>query len=127
MEAFAAAFYLIAIIFGIVLVIAWIVFPLAIIGTKPLLRQLIAEAQKTNALLQQRINAEPAPAPTTESQAVADTEVRTISSQARPESSMGNCPNCESVIPLSASECPKCGARFGPGSAWAVSPFKKNV
>lgn len=36
----------------------------------------------------------------------------------------GNCPGCETVIPLSASECPKCRALFGPGSAWTVLPLK---
>jgi uncharacterized membrane protein YciS (DUF1049 family) len=41
-------------VFGIVLSIAWIVLPFAMIGTKPLLRQLIAEIKRTNALLEQR-------------------------------------------------------------------------
>jgi hypothetical protein len=41
-------------VFGLVLTIAWIVLPFALIGTKPLLRELIAEAKKTNALLTQR-------------------------------------------------------------------------
>jgi hypothetical protein len=40
--------------FGVVLAIAWIVLPFALIGTKPLLRQLIAETKRTNALLEQR-------------------------------------------------------------------------
>lgn len=40
-------------IFAVVLLICWIVLPFAIIGTKPLLRELIAEIRKTNALLQQ--------------------------------------------------------------------------
>jgi hypothetical protein len=41
-------------IFGVILAIAWIILPFALIGTKPLLRQLIAEVQRTNALLAQR-------------------------------------------------------------------------
>lgn len=41
------------VVFGIVLLIAWIVLPFAIIGTKPLLRELLEETRKTNALLQQ--------------------------------------------------------------------------
>lgn len=41
-------------VFGVVLTIAWIVLPFALIGLKPLLRELIAEAKKTNALLTQR-------------------------------------------------------------------------
>ena len=53
------ALHLVGVILGIVLVIAWTVLPFAIIGTKPLLRELIAEVQRTNALLQQRNGAEP--------------------------------------------------------------------
>ena len=43
------------IVFGIVLSIAWIVLPFALIGTKPLLRELIAETKRTNELLRQRL------------------------------------------------------------------------
>ena len=46
--------WLLVFIFGLILAIAWIVLPLALIGTKPLLRQLILEVQRTNALLEQR-------------------------------------------------------------------------
>jgi uncharacterized protein YoxC len=42
------------VVFGLILAIAWIILPFALIGTKPLLRQLIAEVQRTNALLQQQ-------------------------------------------------------------------------
>jgi hypothetical protein len=42
---------LVAIALGIVLTIAWIVLPFAIIGTKPLLKELLAEMRKTNAML----------------------------------------------------------------------------
>lgn len=41
-------------ILGIILVMAWIFLPFALIGTKPLLRELLAETKKTNALLEQR-------------------------------------------------------------------------
>lgn len=44
---------IIAFFAGIALVIAWIVLPFAIIGTKPLLRQLLHEVQRTNDLLRQ--------------------------------------------------------------------------
>jgi uncharacterized protein YoxC len=47
-------FWLCVLVFGLILAIAWIVLPLALIGTKPLLRQLIAEVRRTNALLEQR-------------------------------------------------------------------------
>ena len=40
-------------VFGLVLAIAWIILPFALIGTKPLLRQMLAEMKRTNALLQQ--------------------------------------------------------------------------
>lgn len=39
------------VVFGIVLLIAWVILPFALIGTKPLLRQLIKEQQTTNDLL----------------------------------------------------------------------------
>ena len=42
---------LIATIVGIALVVAWIVLPFAVIGTKPLLRDLLKEARQTNELL----------------------------------------------------------------------------
>ena len=32
----------------------------------------------------------------------------------------GNCPNCETVIPLSALECASCGALFNEHSTWRV-------
>ena len=46
--------WLIVVVFGIVLAIAWIILPFALIGTKPLLRELIAETKRTNALLEHR-------------------------------------------------------------------------
>jgi hypothetical protein len=50
----AQIFWVAVFVFGVVLSIAWIVLPFAMIGTKPLLRQLIAEIKRTNALLEQR-------------------------------------------------------------------------
>ena len=44
-------FGLLLVVLGIVLVVAWIILPFAIIGTKPLLQELIQEVKKTNALL----------------------------------------------------------------------------
>ena len=44
--------YIVVIVFGIVLTIAWIILPFAIIGTKPILRELLRETQRTNELLQ---------------------------------------------------------------------------
>jgi len=45
-------FYLAGMILLAIVAICWIVLPFAIIGTKPLLRQLIAEQARTNALLE---------------------------------------------------------------------------
>ena len=44
---------LIITIFLLVMAIAWIVLPIALIGTKPLLRELIKESKETNRLLKQ--------------------------------------------------------------------------
>jgi hypothetical protein len=41
----------------LVLVICWIILPFAVIGTKPLLRELIAEMKRLNTLLEQRLPA----------------------------------------------------------------------
>ena len=49
--------YLFAFIFAVVLAICWIILPFALIGTKPLLRQLIAELRRNNELLDQRLPA----------------------------------------------------------------------
>lgn len=38
--------------FAIVLLVVWIVLPFGVLGTKPLLRQLLAEQRRTNALLE---------------------------------------------------------------------------
>jgi hypothetical protein len=43
--------YLIGVIFVIVLAICWIILPFALIGLKPLLRELIKEQKRTNELL----------------------------------------------------------------------------
>ena len=44
-------------IFGVVLLVCWIILPFALIGTKPLLRQLVAELRRNNELLDQRLPA----------------------------------------------------------------------
>ena len=46
--------YIAGMIFLVIVGICWIILPFAILGTKPLLRTLIAEQQRTNALLEQR-------------------------------------------------------------------------
>jgi len=43
-----------AVAFCIVLLIAWIVLPFAVLGTKPLLRELLAEMKRMNELLANR-------------------------------------------------------------------------
>jgi hypothetical protein len=53
-SAFGTLFWLAVFIFGVILAIAWLILPFALIGTKPLLRDLIAEVRRTNALLEQR-------------------------------------------------------------------------
>jgi hypothetical protein len=46
--------WLIAFAFGVVLAVLWLMLPFALFGTKALLRQLIAETQRTNVLLEPR-------------------------------------------------------------------------
>lgn len=100
---------LIAALLGMVLFIAWIFLPFGVMGTNSLLEDLIAETRKTNALLKQRISNETASA----------SDAPTAPSAM----DRGQCPNCDAVIPMNSSECPKCKAQFGPGSAWEVKPL----
>lgn len=44
--------YIALVIFGLVLLVCWIVLPFALIGTKPILRELVREQRRTNALLE---------------------------------------------------------------------------
>lgn len=46
------AMYFVAVIGILVLIVGWIILPFAIIGTKPLLRELIATQKRTNELLE---------------------------------------------------------------------------
>ena len=48
---------LIGVLFLLVLAICWVILPFALIGTKPLLRELIAEMKRNNELLDQRLPA----------------------------------------------------------------------
>ena len=50
------AFWLVAVIFGIILMVCWIVLPFAVLGIKPLMKEQIAASKRTNALLEQLIN-----------------------------------------------------------------------
>jgi hypothetical protein len=50
-----ALVYLAVVVFALVLAVCWIIRPFALIGTKPLLRQILVEPRKTNALLEQRL------------------------------------------------------------------------
>jgi hypothetical protein len=52
--AFGGLLWFALFVFGVILTICWIVLPFALIGTKPLLRQIIVELQRTNALLEAR-------------------------------------------------------------------------
>lgn len=44
--------YIALVIFGLVLLVCWIVLPFAMIGTKAILRELVREQRRTNALLE---------------------------------------------------------------------------
>lgn len=48
---------------GVVLAIAWILLPFAMFGMKPLLRELIEETKRTNALLEAASRAAPVGSP----------------------------------------------------------------
>lgn len=49
-------------LFAVVLIVVWVILPFAILGTKPLLRELIQEQRRTNELLK-RVAQRDAPRP----------------------------------------------------------------
>lgn len=50
---FGATLILMLGLFGVVLLIVWIILPFAVLGTKPLLRELVIAQRRTNELLEQ--------------------------------------------------------------------------
>ncbi len=52
--AFAGISYLFFVIFAVVLAVVWIILPFAVIGTKPILLDILAEMRRMNALLEER-------------------------------------------------------------------------
>lgn len=60
MEQLSAGVVLLLAVAAVALVVAWVVLPFAIIGTKPLLRELLAEVRTQNQLLRQAQAAPPA-------------------------------------------------------------------
>ena len=49
---FGGVGFLLFLVFGVILAVAWVALPLAIVGTKPLLREILAEMKRMNALLE---------------------------------------------------------------------------
>lgn len=94
-------------------VIGWIILPFALLRMKPLLREVLAETRKTNQLLEQMLR----------SRAAAPIEPET--ERMEPTLDGGRkaaCPNCETVIPLAALKCPRCGVRLAHRDARSTSP-----
>src|SRR5262245_15452012 len=84
--------------FLIVLTILWIVLPFALFGTKPLLRELIAETKKTNAYLA---------ALRTES----NVHLEALSGASPPKPTM-LCGSCRKPIAAGTPVCPHCGTKL---------------
>ncbi len=59
-----AGLILVLFVLAVVLVICWIILPFAVLGTKPLLRELLIEQRRTNELLREVLAARrPVPTP----------------------------------------------------------------
>ena len=50
-----------------------------------------------------------------------------ITQEPEPAVADGQCPNCDLHIPMSTPKCLKCGADFGPYSAWKVRPLSREA
>lgn len=61
---FGALVIIVGFVFGVVLLVVWIVLPFAVLGIKHLLRELVREQQRTNQLLQALELERRLPAPT---------------------------------------------------------------
>lgn len=82
---------LVVVVIGVVLAVAWVILPLAIVGTKPLLRELIAETKRTNELLQRHfVDGE-----------AASSALATV-----------RCGNCRNSIAVGTRVCPHCAAKL---------------
>ena len=113
MEAYGTAWLLI-VLFLIALAILWLLLPFALFGTKPLLREILAEVKKANALLEKLTlptQQSPPALPTGRMEPILDAGLK------------GTCPNCGAIIPLSSEKCSGCGAQLGPNSSWKVKAF----
>ena len=53
---FGATLMIVVTLLLVVLAVMWVVLPLALIGTKPILREIVRQQQRTNELLQQQID-----------------------------------------------------------------------
>jgi predicted PurR-regulated permease PerM len=71
-----AGIYVFVVIFLIVLAVCWIILPFALIGTKPILRRLLEEAQRTNELLERMAPPKTAEHPTLGASTTAESSLR---------------------------------------------------
>jgi hypothetical protein len=54
METYTTVYH-IFVVLGVIIAVCWVLLPFALIGTKPLLRDILAEQRRTNALLEERL------------------------------------------------------------------------
>jgi hypothetical protein len=114
--------YIALVVFMIVLALAWIIMPFAIIGTKPILRELLDEQKRTNALLRQLADrpAEPVEVPRAQPAPAATYAREPAERGVTP--AKGRCPNCGHINLMESIKCSGCGAIFdGPG--WKLEPI----
>jgi len=96
-------------------VVAWLLLPFSLLRLRPLLRQLLEETRTTNKLLEEVLGNRAAPR---------DPSVERL----EPTLDGGRrrlCPSCESLIPLAALKCPRCGANVGSESLRTMKPVER--
>jgi hypothetical protein len=94
-------------------IVGWLIVPFALLRTRPLLREVLAETKRTNELLEQVLGNR-----TTTPNGPGTGWVEPTLDGGRKAA----CPNCETLIPLAALKCPRCGVRLAHRSARSSNP-----
>jgi len=108
--------YVVLFVVGLVMAVAWVVLPFAVIGVKPLLKDLIAEMRKTNSLLERSLarpsSGQVAPLPSQQIAPSSQAQVVPVYeySRAIENTDIWICPRCNGVNDRSDPTCTGCPA-----------------
>jgi hypothetical protein len=111
-------FYFFVLLLFVAGVVGWFLLPFTLLRNRTLLRELLAEARRTNALLEEAIRTPAAP------------HLEPTLGPLEPTldgGRQGTCPNCEALIPLASLKCPRCGAHLDQQGARPIKPLQRSA